>query len=69
MHIPTISEWCEAQNFPPPRRRLLANGEFEAIRTALKSKTVKHVALEFNRAYSTVYGIARNKWVNKSTIL
>ena len=63
--IPTLSEWCKAQDFPPLKRRLLTKDEIEAIRTALKSKTVKVVALEFNRAYNTVYLIARNKWVKK----
>lgn len=59
--IPTISEWAKTQEWYKEKSHVITNEEKKAIRLALRFKTVKEVAYEFGRDYSTIYRLMRER--------
>jgi len=61
MDIPTLSEWLKHNEVGMNRmgRRHVYADEYLQIKTALKRKTVKEVAIDFNRSFPTIYRIAK----------
>jgi hypothetical protein len=61
--IPTLGEWLDNNDVGMQRigRRNVYENEYLQIKTALKRKTVKQVAIEFNRCFATIYKISKEK--------
>ena len=61
VRIPTLSEWngYDSVGLPTGSYRKMSNNERAEIKLALKRKTIKEVALEFSRNYTTIWNIAK----------
>lgn len=61
VRIPTLSEWngYDSVGLPTGSYRKMSNNERAEIKLALKRKTIKEVAYEFNRSWSTIYKIVK----------
>lgn len=59
MDIPTLATWDGYSKVGRPfgKRHRITEQEYQKIKAELKRKTIAQVAVEFNRAYSSIYNI------------
>lgn len=57
--VPTLSEWLYKK--PNVDKKEIKQKRREQIKTALRTKSIKEVAYEFDTYYMAVYRIARSK--------